>query len=96
MKRFDLFSMLIGLGFGIFLAAGPISLHHLLAEDIILKVPAGANQGANDGTKTADTGLSREEVDAKLDKILDSQKEMKAELDALLEASQFLKVATGK
>jgi len=80
MKRFNWFSLLLGIGLGILLGALLPQTLPLVAQDPAPKAEA----------------LSAEEMDKRLDEILESQKGLMTKLESVTTQSQFLKASAGK
>ncbi len=88
-KKIDLFSALLGIAFGLFLAGALPSFQRALAEETNAVVAPPKTVAAAPKKES----MSQEEMDKKLDDIIDSQKKIQEKINAAVEKSKTLKAA---
>ena len=84
MKKLHTLSLMLGITIGFAIANFVSSPPHLLAQE---------EKKTQEEKKD---GLSQEEIDRRLDEILQSQKEIRSRLDKIKEQAQTTKAAAGK
>ena len=88
-KKIDLFSALLGLAFGLFLAGALPLFQHALAEETNAVAAAAKTEIAAPKKES----MPQEEMDKNLEEIVDSQKKIQEQINAVMEQSKFLKVS---
>jgi hypothetical protein len=101
MKKLHLQSIALGIVLGIICTAGAISIQHAFAEEtnsMEIKGPTPTPGPAPTPTATTpvEGQLTPEEMDKKLEEILESQKALQKRLETILVQTRFLKASSGK
>ena len=89
MKKFDLFSVLLGIAFGLFLAGALPSFQRALAAETNTVAAPPKTEAAAPKKES----MTQEEMDKKLDDIIDSQKKILEKINAAMEKSKTLKAS---
>jgi hypothetical protein len=100
MKKLHLQSIALGIALGIICTAGAISIQHTFADEtnsMEIKGGTPSNEPVAPTTSTPAEGqLTPEEMDKKLEEILESQKALQKRLETILVQTRFLKASSGK
>lgn len=100
MKKLHLPSIILGISIGILCATGALSIQHLFAQEpVSMEIKGGAplnNLTSSNTSSQAQASLTQEEIDKKLDEVLESQKALQKRLETILVQTRFLKASSGK
>lgn len=100
MKKLHLQSIVLGMAIGIICTIGLVSIQHSFAQDTgsmeIKGTPPTTEPTPSTPTTESTSKLTDEEIDKKLEEILESQKALQKRLETILVQTRFLKASSGK